>query len=47
MLLTSACVSNVEPARQPELLALPGERALPLDAAGMHWLSVGEKTGIQ
>lgn len=47
MLCTSACVGSSAQETGIELLTLPGERAMPLDAEGLHWLSVGEKTGIQ
>ena len=47
ILCTTACASSTAQDTGIELLTLPGERAVPLDAEGMHWLSVGEKTGIQ
>lgn len=51
ILCTTACVStgpeHSAALSETALLTLPGERALPLDAQGLHWLSVGEKSGIQ
>lgn len=42
----TACVGS-QPAAPLATVSLPGEAALPLDAEGTHWLSVGELSGIQ
>lgn len=47
VLCTAACGTTEAPPADISVLSLPGERAVPLDAKAMHWLSVGERSGIQ